>query len=197
MQSTFFCPCSYTDTYPCGEKHETWQCGVGLADPSCPPQMFLGRLFVFSVFFYWPVSAATDWLNLARSLDGRLHRALPFASSCFSTVNEESSTSNETECAEVQATYGNATVRSVHFSAYMLVSAIGSIDMQALNTQKNDQPQWEMCQKTSERCLLDPSNTSNPAAFEDSDCLQGSVPPHYVCLSSSLPSVLYSPSRTD
>ncbi len=39
-----------------------------------------------------------------------------------------------------------------------------------------------MCHKTSERCLLDPSNTSNPAAFEDSDCLQGSVPPYYVCL---------------
>ncbi|PBK83133.1 FAD-binding domain-containing protein [Armillaria gallica] len=125
--------------------------------------MFLGHLFIFSVF-YWPVSAvptATDWLNLAHSLDGRLHHALPFASSCFSTVNGISSTPNETECAEVQATYGNATVRSEHFSTYML-------------------PQWEMCQKTSERCLLDPSNTSNPAVFEDSDCLQGSVPPYYI-----------------
>ncbi|SJL04844.1 related to isoamyl alcohol oxidase [Armillaria ostoyae] len=53
--------------------------------------------------------------------------------------------------------------------------------MRALST-RNDQPQWEMCQKTSERCLLDPSNTSNPAAFEESDCLQGSAPSHYVRL---------------
>ncbi|KAK0224981.1 FAD-binding domain-containing protein [Armillaria nabsnona] len=127
--------------------------------------MFSGRLLVFSIFS-WPVSAATDWLNLAHSLDGRLHHALPFASSCFSTVNGASSTPNETECAGVQATYGNATVRSEHFSAYML-------------------PQWEMCQKTSERCLLDPSNTSNLAAFEDSDCLQGSVPPHYIDVQSA------------
>ncbi|SJL04835.1 related to isoamyl alcohol oxidase [Armillaria ostoyae] len=127
--------------------------------------MFSGRLLVFSVF-YWPVSAATDWLNLAHSFDGRLHRALPFASSCFSTVNGASSTPNETECAGVQATYTNATVRSEHFSAYM-------------------QPQWEMCQKTSERCLLDPTNTSNPAAFKDSDCLQGSVPPHYIDVQSA------------
>ncbi|KAK0458567.1 FAD-binding domain-containing protein [Desarmillaria tabescens] len=120
--------------------------------------MFSGRLFVFSVLC-WPVFAvptANDWQNLADSLNGRLHTALPFASSCFSTVNGISSTPNETECAQVQADYTNATVRSSHFSAYTM-------------------PQWETCQRTSKRCLLDPSNTSNPAAFEGSDCLQGSV----------------------
>ncbi|KAK0185939.1 FAD-binding domain-containing protein [Armillaria mellea] len=125
--------------------------------------MFLGHLFLFSVF-YWPASAVpttTDWLNLAHSLDGRLYRALPFVSSCFSAVNGAPSMPNETECAGIQATYANATVRSEHFSAYML-------------------PQWEMCQKTSERCLLDPSNTSNPAAFKESECRQGSVSPYYI-----------------
>ncbi|KAK0227831.1 FAD-binding domain-containing protein [Armillaria fumosa] len=130
--------------------------------------MLLGRLFVFFIF-YWPASAVpttAEWLNLAHSVDGRLHGALPFPSSCFSTVNGASSTPNETECAGVQATYTNATVRSEHFSAYML-------------------PQWEMCQKTSERCLLDPSDTSNPAAFGDSDCLQGSVPSHYIDVQSA------------
>ncbi|KAK0458559.1 FAD-binding domain-containing protein [Desarmillaria tabescens] len=130
--------------------------------------MFSRRLFVFSVF-YWPVFAtptANDWKNLADSLDGRLHTTLPFAASCFSTVNGVPDTPSEIECAEVQADYANATVRSSHFSAYMM-------------------PQWETCQRTSERCLLDPSNTSNPAAFEGSDCLQGSVPAHYIDVQSA------------
>ncbi|KAK0474772.1 FAD-binding domain-containing protein [Armillaria novae-zelandiae] len=157
----FIRPCFYTDTHPCVEKHETWQYEVGLADPSCPSHMFSGRLLILFVLFSWPVCTATDWLDLAHSLDGRLYRALPFASSCFSTVNGAPSTPNVTECTEIQDTYANATVRSEHFSAYMM-------------------PQWEICQKTSERCLLDPSNTSNPAAFGDSDCLQGSIPPHYI-----------------
>ncbi|KAK0474774.1 FAD-binding domain-containing protein [Armillaria novae-zelandiae] len=99
-------------------------------------------------------------------MDGRLHGALPFASSCFSTVNEASSVFDPAECSQVQADYTNATVRSDHFSAYML-------------------PQWEMCQKTSERCLLDPSNTSNPMAFAEGDCLQGSVPPRYIDVQSA------------
>ncbi|KAK0227835.1 hypothetical protein IW262DRAFT_1531574 [Armillaria fumosa] len=112
--------------------------------------MLLGRLFVFFIF-YWPASAVpttAEWLNLAHSVDRQLHGALPFASSCFSTVNGASSMPNETECTGVQAMYANATVQSKHFSTYMML-------------------QWEMCQKTSEQCLLDSSNTSNLAAFAD------------------------------
>ncbi|KAK0210213.1 FAD-binding domain-containing protein [Desarmillaria ectypa] len=130
--------------------------------------MFSRHLFVSSVF-YWPIFAvptAKDWQNLADSLDGRLHTASPFASSCFSTVNGVSSTPNETECTQVQANYASATVRSSHFSAYMM-------------------PQWETCQRASERCLLDLSNTSNPTAFEEIDCLQGSVSTHYIDVQSA------------
>ncbi|KAK0492128.1 FAD-binding domain-containing protein [Armillaria luteobubalina] len=94
--------------------------------------MFLERLFVLFVFC-WPASAeptTVEWLNLAHSVDGRLYRTLPFASPCFSTVNGASSTPNEAECAGVQATYANATVRSEHFSAYMLIDIRSAEDVQ-------------------------------------------------------------------
>ncbi|KAK0474773.1 hypothetical protein IW261DRAFT_1422629 [Armillaria novae-zelandiae] len=122
--------------------------------------------FLQSIFSASATPTTTEWLNSAHSVDGRLHGALPFAYSCFSTVNGASSAPDAGECSQVQADYTNATVRSEHFSAYML-------------------PQWEMCQKTSERCLLDPSNTSNPMAFVEGDCLQGSVPPRYIDVQSA------------
>ena len=43
------------------------------------------------------------------------------------------------------------------------------------------QTEWETCQATSEQCLLDYTNTSNPAAFSPPQvCAQGSVPSYYV-----------------
>ncbi len=155
--------------------------------------MFLGRLFIFSVF-YWPISAVpttTDWLNLAHSLDGRLHRALPFASSCFSTVNGVSSTPNETECAEVQATYTNATVRSEHFSTYMLVSAIGLIDMRAIITNKTTSRNGRCVRRPpSGACWIPPIPATQPPskiviAFREACLRITSV------FSFSLPGVLY------
>ncbi len=182
MQSTFFCPCSYTDTHPCGEKHETWQCGVGLADPSCPSHMFSGAsscLFGFLLlarlccYGLVELGSLTRWttpscssfcifvlLDCKWGIEHVRRDGMCWCSSCLWKRDSPVST--------FQRIYAGECNRIDRYAR--------------AHRQWNDQPQWEMCQKTSERCLLDPSNTSNPTAFKESDCLQGSVPPHYVCL---------------
>ena len=44
------------------------------------------------------------------------------------------------------------------------------------------QTQWETCQASNvtDGCLLDPTNTTNPLAFEAVDCRLGNVPPYYL-----------------
>ncbi|THV00477.1 hypothetical protein K435DRAFT_854706 [Dendrothele bispora CBS 962.96] len=41
-------------------------------------------------------------------------------------------------------------------------------------------PQWETCQRSSQKCLLDSMQPNNSAAWEGMDCEQGSVSPRYI-----------------
>ncbi|KAE9406595.1 FAD-binding domain-containing protein [Gymnopus androsaceus JB14] len=102
-----------------------------------------------------------QWAQLNDTVGGRLYTSLPLASSCFSTVNGMPSTVNATECALVQQGYLNPDFRSVHYSAHML-------------------PQWETCQSTLQRCLLNPNDPSDPTAWEGQDCFQGAIAPRYI-----------------
>ncbi|KAF8207888.1 FAD-binding domain-containing protein [Mycena galopus ATCC 62051] len=66
-------------------------------------------------------------------------------------------------CAAVQAGYTVPDFRSPRFDAYML-------------------PQWETCQSSEEKCLLDASNPSNPLATSGV-CQQGSISEYHVAVS--------------
>ena len=48
------------------------------------------------------------------------------------------------------------------------------------------QPQWETCQSSpsTEGCLLDSSDPSNPLAYDGVNCQLGNIPPYYVSLPS-------------
>ncbi|KAJ7093986.1 FAD-binding domain-containing protein [Mycena belliarum] len=105
-----------------------------------------------------------DWLAFSDSLEGRLHATVPLSAPCFPIVNGRNSTVDPERCAAVQAGYTQADFRSVRYPAYMF-------------------PQWETCQRTEEKCLLDPSDTSNPLAWA-LPCQQGSVSKFYVAVSS-------------
>ncbi|KAJ3754142.1 FAD-binding domain-containing protein [Lentinula raphanica] len=105
--------------------------------------------------------SAERWAQLNQTVGGRLHASLPLAASCFSTVNGIPSTPNATECALVQQGYTKPDFRSVHYSAHML-------------------PQWETCQSTVQRCLLNSDDPSDPTAWEDNECWQGAISPYYV-----------------
>ncbi|KAJ7302250.1 isoamyl alcohol oxidase [Mycena albidolilacea] len=107
--------------------------------------------------------SAKDWQEFADSLDGRLHTALPVAAPCFPIVNGHNSTVDPEACAAVQAGYGSAEFRSARYPAYMWT-------------------QWETCQRTNEKCLLDTTNTSNPLASAV-PCEQGYVSKYYVAVS--------------
>ncbi|KAL0956160.1 hypothetical protein HGRIS_002321 [Hohenbuehelia grisea] len=101
------------------------------------------------------------WEVLNHTVQGRLFRGAPFAAPCFSTVDGQARVVNDSACATIQANYNVASFNTEHFGAYTL-------------------PQWEGCQKTSQQCILDVSNTRNPAAFANQNCAQGSVSPYYI-----------------
>ncbi|GAW08738.1 FAD-binding domain-containing protein [Lentinula edodes] len=99
--------------------------------------------------------------SLYRTVGGRLYTSLPLAASCFSTVNGSPSTPNATECALVQQGYTQPDFRSTHYSAHMM-------------------PQWETCQSTVQRCLLNSNDPSDPTAWEDNECWQGAIASRYI-----------------
>ncbi|TFK91561.1 FAD-binding domain-containing protein [Polyporus arcularius HHB13444] len=104
-----------------------------------------------------------EWDALNATVGGRLHVAAPFSRSCFAQASAGVSGSyDEEECTQIQESYLDAVTRSNVFGAYM-------------NTQ------WETCQATSEQCLLNFLNASDPSAFNPPRaCAQGSVPPYYI-----------------
>ncbi|KAJ7616093.1 FAD-binding domain-containing protein [Roridomyces roridus] len=100
------------------------------------------------------------WTQLNSTVGGRLHQGIPFARSCFThAAAGVGGTQNAAACATIQANYINTTLLQDNLGGY-------------INTQ------WETCQATSEQCLLDFQNTSDPAAFNVPSriCSQGSVP---------------------
>ncbi|KAF5353043.1 hypothetical protein D9757_011869 [Collybiopsis confluens] len=127
--------------------------------------MLLLSLAVHSLFLS-TVSASrppTDkqWAKLSKAVGGRLYTSLPLAASCFSKVNGQLSTPNATECALVQQGYTQPDSRFNDYSAHMM-------------------PQWETCQTTLQRCLLNSDNPSDSAAWEDHECWQGAIAPRYI-----------------
>ncbi|KAJ7701763.1 FAD-binding domain-containing protein [Mycena rosella] len=107
--------------------------------------------------------SAQEWQEFSDSLSGRLHKALPLSAPCFPVVNGEKSTINPEECSVIQSNYTVADFRSVRAPAYMFT-------------------QWETCQRTEEKCLLDPTDPSNPLAYTV-PCQQGYVSEYYVAVS--------------
>ncbi|EIM92699.1 FAD-binding domain-containing protein [Stereum hirsutum FP-91666 SS1] len=126
---------------------------------------FLASLLVvpLSVLADVPASSisSSQWQSLNHTLGGKLYSALPLAAPCFSVVNAANVSVNSAACSDVEANYTDPLYRVEKFGAYMF-------------------PHWETCQSTAEKCLLDVTNTSNPLAWEDSTCFQGSVSPYYV-----------------
>ncbi|KAI9751186.1 MAG: hypothetical protein M4579_006165 [Chaenotheca gracillima] len=102
------------------------------------------------------------WGNLNQTVKGRLHAAKPFALPCFSSYNGQHTSSDATACDAVQKNYGNASFRSEVFSGYMESQA----EICALNAK--------------DQCLLDDTNPSNPLAYADATCGQGSISPYYI-----------------
>lgn len=105
--------------------------------------------------------SAQKWSKLNETVGGKLYSALPVSAPCFHVVNGKNVSVDAKACQVVQDGYTSPAFRAPNFGAYML-------------------PQWETCQAKSQQCLLDVSNVSNPHAWEDFTCQQGSVPPHYV-----------------
>ncbi|RPD54851.1 FAD-binding domain-containing protein [Lentinus tigrinus ALCF2SS1-7] len=104
-----------------------------------------------------------QWDALNSTVGGHLHVAAPFSRACFpEAVTGVPGTFDESACTQVQQNYNDPASRSNSFGAYM-------------NTQ------WETCEATSEQCLLNFLNTSDPSAFTPPQvCAQGGVPPYYI-----------------
>ncbi|KAI0068041.1 FAD-binding domain-containing protein [Artomyces pyxidatus] len=129
------------------------------------PTMFLAQLVLAAALsiVHAPVRAvsADVWTQLNRTVGGKLHAGSPFSAPCFSNVNGKPVAQDLAACDVVQQHFHDPIYRATQFGSMM-------------NTQ------WEACQATSRGCLLDPNNASDPLAFENSTCFQGSIPPYYI-----------------
>ncbi|KAH8116292.1 FAD-binding domain-containing protein [Phellopilus nigrolimitatus] len=107
------------------------------------------------------LQSASVWDAFNRTVEGRLIKGVPWALPCFPRYESEPNAVDGAICSSLQADYTLPEYRVSSFGAYM-------------------QPQWETCQESHQQCLLDSSNPADPAAFENSTCSQGSIPPYYV-----------------
>ncbi|KAI0797147.1 FAD-binding domain-containing protein [Abortiporus biennis] len=96
-----------------------------------------------------------DWAVLNVSVDGRLIRGLPFSQPCFTDPNSSA-------CKEVQQYYRDGNLR---------------YNVPGSTTQTN----WETCQITGQRCLLNEDDPRDPDAIKDRNaCEMGSISSYYI-----------------
>ncbi|KAF8980399.1 FAD-binding domain-containing protein [Cyathus striatus] len=97
---------------------------------------------------------SAPWLELNRTLDGRLEEGIPFSRPCFQRVSGAvAGQFDSSKCDIIRANYFNHDTRASTLGAYINV-------------------QWETCQVTSANCLIDPSTGLSSS---NSTCSQGSV----------------------
>ena len=100
--------------------------------------------------------------KLNGTVDGRLKPATPFSLPCFSFYNGHPIQPNSSACSAIQGNYLNPTFRSQYYDGFM-------------------NGQDENClSNPADRCLLDNTDPTNPLAFTNASCGQGSVSTHYV-----------------
>ncbi|KAJ7359197.1 FAD-binding domain-containing protein [Mycena albidolilacea] len=104
-----------------------------------------------------------QWKALNSSIGGKLHVGTPVGRPCFTLAGTGVAGSTDpTECATVRQGWGNSLFLVEQFGAYLNV-------------------QWGSCQATSQSCVIDGFNTSDPAPSSPPNvCQQGSVPPYYI-----------------
>ncbi|KDQ63022.1 hypothetical protein JAAARDRAFT_120376 [Jaapia argillacea MUCL 33604] len=102
------------------------------------------------------------WDSLNVTVGGRLAQGTPVSLPCFNTYDGQSYQRNGTACAAVESGYTSPSFRVENFGAYMQASLLFSRT------------------STSEQCLLDMSNPSNPQAWTNFNCSQGAIPPYYI-----------------
>ncbi|KDQ14876.1 hypothetical protein BOTBODRAFT_55073 [Botryobasidium botryosum FD-172 SS1] len=105
-------------------------------------------------------SNLSAWDTFNQTLNGRLQVGRPVSAPCFSVVDGKNVSVDATACAAVKAGYSAPTFRGPQYGSFM-------------------NPQWETCQSASQQCLLDATNTSDPAPTQ-SPCFQGSVAPYFI-----------------
>ena len=104
----------------------------------------------------------TIWSNLNESVHGRLYAATPLALPCFSSYNGKPVAVDPTACSAIQNNYTTALFRADVFNGY-------------LNFQD------EICASVAgDGCLLDNLDATDPLAYSNKSCNQGSVPDYYI-----------------
>ena len=102
------------------------------------------------------------WSTLNQSVHGRLHVARPLALPCFSSYSDKPVEADPSACASVQRNCNSALSRTQLFNGYMNI-------------------QDEICPSVAgDGCVLDNLNPSDPLAYSNQTCNQGSVPDHYI-----------------
>jgi len=113
-------------------------------------------------------TAACDpsWEVLNQTVGGGLFPATPLSLPCFSIFNGQAVTPSPSLCAEVQAGYTSGDFRAQFYNGFA-----------------NNQD--EICASNdTDQCLLNNSKPTDPIAFTNKSCNQGSVSPYYIAVQS-------------
>jgi nitrilase len=103
-----------------------------------------------------------NWNSLNQTVGGRLFTATPLSLPCFSTYNGQAVTPDASRCAEVQAGYTSGDFRAQFYNGFA-----------------NNQD--EICASNdTDQCLLNNNKPTDPTAFTNKSCNQGSVSPYYI-----------------
>ncbi|PQE26736.1 isoamyl alcohol oxidase protein [Rutstroemia sp. NJR-2017a BVV2] len=118
-------------------------------------------VFFFSSFFE-SVICEDIWAALNKSVSGHLHSATPLSLPCFSVYEGRPVTPNAEACAQIQANYTSSDYRAEFYNGFM-----------------NNQD--EVCfTNTTDRCTLNNASPTDPTAFTNVSCNQGSVSKYYI-----------------
>jgi FAD/FMN-containing dehydrogenase len=102
------------------------------------------------------------WQSLNQTVQGRLHTAAPLSLPCFSTYNGQLVSPNPSICAEIQAGYTSGDFRAQFYNGFA-----------------NNQD--EICASNdTDQCLLNNNKPTDPTAFTNKSCNQGSVSKYYI-----------------
>ncbi len=99
---------------------------------------------------------------------------------CFSRYNNASVQPDAQSCAVVENNYTSPSLLSPLYSGYMQVS--GRCKPVVAGAHLVSSLSGRTCQSSQLGCLLDSDNPSDPAAFTNKTCFQGSISPYYVSL---------------
>lgn len=131
------------------------------------PNYLLSLPFLLSTVTAIP-TVQPDLTSLNRTCQGRVFAATPFSRPCFTEVDGQPASVEQSQCSDIQAQYTSGNYRTNQYNGFMH-------DYNEICASSED--------SLTAQYLLDPMNPASTTGLGSSSCGQGSVSQHYVGVS--------------